>query len=153
MEFRRAVPADLEALMRLQADFYREDGYVHRIAAARDAWTMLLGNERLGEAWLVDSTKPQAGAIGYVVVTFSFSLEFLGRDAFVDELFVEREWRGQGLGRKALVVAETICRNAGVRALHLEMEHGKQAAARLYRAWGFVDHRRALMTKWLDAPE
>ena len=149
MEFRLATPSDLDALLRLQADFYQEDRYVHRVELARRAWIELLGDERLGQTWVVESHEPPPRLVGYVVVTFSFSLEFLGRDAFVDELFVDREFRGRGLGRKGLAAAEAACRQAGVRALHLEMEHGKTAAAELYRSWGFVDHRRALMTKWL----
>ena len=149
MEFRPASVGDLDNLMGLQADFYREDGYVHWPVRALDAWTTLLNDANLGQTWVVEAS---GSVVGYVVVTFSYSLEFLGRDAFVDELFIASAFRGQGLGRKALQVAEAICRQAGVRALHLEMEHGKEAAARLYRSWGFVDHNRALMTKWLREP-
>jgi GNAT superfamily N-acetyltransferase len=149
MSFRRAVVADLDELMRLQAEFYAEDRYVHRTARAKEAWTALLENGQLGETWVVDAGDQ---IVGYVVVTYSYSLEFLGRDAFVDELFVTSAFRRKGLGREALGVAERVCRQAGVRALHLEMEHGKPAAAELYRTWGFVDHNRALMTKWLADP-
>ena len=149
MEFRPATAPDLDGLMRLQADFYREDGYVHRVARAREAWIKLFGDKGLGEAWVVEAP---GGLAAYVVVTFSYSLEFLGRDAFVDELFVAPAFRRQGLGRAGLRVAEAICREAGVRAVHLEVEHGNESAARLYRSWGFANHHRALMTKWLDDP-
>jgi ribosomal protein S18 acetylase RimI-like enzyme len=149
MEFRPATASDLDGLIRLQADFYREDGYVHRVARAREAWITLLNDKGLGEVWLVEAPD---GLVGYVVVTFSYSLEFLGRDAFVDELFVASAFRRQGLGRAGLRVAESICRQAGVRAVHLEVEHGNESAARLYQSWGFANHNRALMTKWLEDP-
>jgi GNAT superfamily N-acetyltransferase len=149
MVFRKATGADLDELLRLQAEFYAEDRYLHRTARAKEAWTTLLANDELGETWLVDGS---SHIVAYVVVTFSYSLEFLGRDAFIDELFVTRAFRRKGLGRAALGVAERVCRQAGVRALHLEMEHEKPAAAELYRTWGFVDHQRALMTKWLSDP-
>jgi ribosomal protein S18 acetylase RimI-like enzyme len=34
-----------------------------------------------------------------------------------------------------------------VRALHLEVDHTNEAARRLYRRWGFVEHDRYLMTR------
>jgi GNAT superfamily N-acetyltransferase len=147
--FRRADDRDLDRLLDLQAAYYREDEYVHRPEEARRAWTALLHDGRFGEAWVVE-----AGGVveGYLVVTFGYSLEFLGRDAFVDELYLGEPFRGRGLGRQALQVAEEVCRRAGIRALHLEVEHVNEAAAGLYRRTGFVSHTRHLMTKWLDAP-
>jgi hypothetical protein len=53
--------------------------------------------------------------------------------------------------RQALQVAEAACCEAGVRALHLEVEHRKDTAAELYRRSGFADHQRVLMTKLLSS--
>lgn len=147
MPIRPAAAADLECLLALQATYYREDGYTHHHSAARRAWAGLLADDRQGRAWVVEA---DAGAVGYVVVTFGYSLEYLGRDAFVDEIYIAREYRGQGLGRAALTEAEEACRVAGVGALHVEVESDKQLAIDLYRRRGFADHRRVLMTKHLD---
>ncbi len=87
--------------------------------------------------------------VGYLAVTLGFSLEYRGRDAFIDELFIEPGSRGLGLGREALEIAERYCRECGVRALHLEVERHHQSAFELYRRTGFEDHDRYLMTKWL----
>ena len=72
--------------------------------------------------------------MGYLVVAFGYSLEFRGRDAFVDELYVAPTHRGRGLGREALRVAEPCCLEAGVRALHLEVRPGNARARGLYAA-------------------
>jgi diamine N-acetyltransferase len=150
MSFRPAIESDLDSLIRLQTDYYREDGYVHRLDAARQAWAALLADARLGRVWVVESS-PRV-LVAYLVVTFGYSLEFLGRDAFVDELYVAESSRGQGLGRQALLVAEVACREMGVLALHLEVENKKERVAALYRRSGFKDHQRHLLTKWLKAP-
>jgi ribosomal protein S18 acetylase RimI-like enzyme len=87
--------------------------------------------------------------VGYLVLGFGYSLEFLGRDAFVDELYVDEAHRGGGLGRRFLQAAERVCRANGVRALHLEVDPSNAVAQALYRSWGFADHDRRLMTRWL----
>ena len=146
VQFRRAALADIDTLVRLQAGYYQEDGYAYDERKARQAWETFLSDTRLGSAWAVDSA---AGLVGYLVVTVGYSLEFLGADAFVDELYLVPAVRGQGLGRQALKVAEAVCAELGVDALHLEVERSKTAARELYRRFGFVDSERVLMTKRL----
>ena len=143
-EFRRVSVADLPALLDLQAAYYREDGYPFDASAARAAWTALLADEGLGAAWTAVAGDD---VVGYLVVTFGFSLEYRGRDAFIDELYVTPGWRGAGLGRQAMTIADAACRASGVRALHLEVEPDKPRAAALYASHGFADRGRRLMTK------
>jgi GNAT superfamily N-acetyltransferase len=90
--------------------------------------------------------------VGYVVITLGFSLEYLGRDAFVDGLYVTPEWRGKGLGRRALRVVEDACRELEVNALHLAVERDKADVWRVYQTAGFERHERYLMTRWLIPP-
>ncbi len=88
--------------------------------------------------------------MGYVALTFGYSLEFHGRDAFVDELFVRAERRGEGAGTAALGFIMDTCPTLGVHALHLEVERVNTAAQALYRLFGFHDHDGYLMTRWMD---
>ena len=146
--FRPAGPGDVEAVHALRRDFYREDGSPWAEGPAREALRALLGAPALGRAWVAEDG---GEAVGYVVLALGFSLEFHGRDAFVDELYVRPSHRRQGLGRAALAAAEAASLALGVRALHLEVDAGNEAAAALYRRWGFAPHARRLMTKWLAA--
>ncbi|WP_434040851.1 MULTISPECIES: GNAT family N-acetyltransferase [Sorangium] len=59
------------------------------------------------------------------------------------------EARGRGHAARLLDRAEQGCREAGVRALHLEVEPDKAETYAWYRRRGFADHERRLMTKWL----
>lgn len=87
--------------------------------------------------------------VGYLVVTFGFSFEFGGPDAFIDEIYVVPAHRGRGLGRQAVAEAERLCEARDVRALHLEMDADNAAALRVCRSAGFRDHDRRLMSKQL----
>lgn len=144
--FRPARPADLDALLVLQRDYYAEDGYPFDPAVAREAFGRLLAEPALGAAWLAEDG---GRVVAYVVLTLGWSLEFGGRDAFVDELYVAPEARGSGLGRDGLAAAEAGARALGVRTLHLEVELDKPETRTWYRRAGFAEHGRALMKKAL----
>lgn len=144
--FRPARHSDVDAIVELMAQYYREDGYPFVAAEARQALLDLIRDERLGRLWVADAER---GVVGYCAVTLGFSLEYRGRDAFVDELFIAAESRGQGLGRQAMEIAQTYCREHGVKALHLEVERHRRPALELYRQLGFESHDRWLMTKWV----
>jgi GNAT superfamily N-acetyltransferase len=86
--------------------------------------------------------------LGYLVICFDFSLEYRGKGAWIDELFVRSSYRGQGIGTQFLDLAENASREHEAQFLHLEVNHGNKALE-LYRRRGFVDHQRYLMTKAL----
>lgn len=129
--------------------YYAEDGYPFVDARGREALTTLIADEQLGAVWVLED---EQGVAGYLAVTLGYSLEYGGRDAFIDELFLGARARGRGAGRTALELAEAWCRSRGVRALHLEVELHRDRAFDLYRQNGFEDHERRLMTKRL-APD
>ena len=79
----------------------------------------------------------------------SYSFEYRGRDAFVDELYIEPDFRRMGLGRRALEFVEGRARKLGVNALHLEVDASNNAALELYRRSGYASQGRYLMAKWL----
>jgi diamine N-acetyltransferase len=139
--FRRATLDDVPALLDLQQQFYLEEGYPYDRAKMDRGMRELIATPSFGRLFLGDGA--------YLVVTFGFSLEFGGRDAFVDELYVAEPARGRGLGTAALEVAEEACREAGIHALHLEVEHVNDRARALYARKGYVAHERHLMTKKL----
>jgi diamine N-acetyltransferase len=144
MAIRAATLGDLDALLPLVRDFYAEDKHPFDAVAVRAALEGLVRDPAFGRAFLIEAGEAPAG---YLVVTFGYSLEFRGRDAFLDELYVAPAHRGRGFGREALRVAEACCLEAGVRALHLEVRHDNEAAQSLYRSWGFGDRESYLMSK------
>jgi ribosomal protein S18 acetylase RimI-like enzyme len=148
MTLRLATPADLQAVLKMVRDFHLEEGLRTAEPAVTEAVTQLLTDPSTGRIWLI--TANDGTTAGYIVLTFGFSIEFRGRDAFIDELYVIPAHRGRGLGKQAIEQAAENAREIGVHALHLEVAHGNQRALELYRRMDFKDHDRFLMTKWLD---
>ncbi len=144
VEFRFANLQDIEWLLVAMREFYAIDGYSFDEKIARKALEIFIADDTLGRLWLIEG---EGKAIGYVALTFSYSFEFHGRDAFVDELFIDASYRGQGIGKTAMRFIDEKCRELGVNALHLEIERENIAAQKLYRGFGFADHDRYLMTK------
>jgi GNAT superfamily N-acetyltransferase len=143
-EIRPARPDDCDRILPLMARYYAEDGYPFVPAEARAALERLLGDGRLGRLWVfVDGDD----VVGYAALTLGYSLEYRGRDAFVDELYLRPDRRGGGRGPRVLPLMEDACRELGVRALHLEAERRKPRLLDFYRRAGFESHDRHLMTK------
>ena len=146
---RVAGPADVDRLVGVMAEFYAESGFPVDRPRAATAFETLVTDERLGRVWILEAEGREAG---YAVLTLGFSMEFGGRDAFLDDLFVRPEFRSRGLGGEAIDAARTFCAERGVRALHLEVGDTNDRAHELYRRAGFVDHDRRLMTLTIADP-
>lgn len=143
------------------ADAYRLDAYLtalrqddpmpahdhaDRVAVGR-ALFELLRDLSLGRLFLIRVDSQPAG---YVALTFVHSLEFGGRCAFIDEFFVDRPFRGAGVGKEALrQVIEIEAPALAVRALFLEVSEKNVAACGLYCRAGFERRDYGLMTRWL----
>lgn len=103
---------------------------------ALPALDMLLADPSLGRCFLIREAEK---SIGYFVIGFGFSLEFGGKDAFLDELYIVPEARSRGVGKVSLQFATDFCRASGVHSLHLEVARENLAAQRLYRRAGFQE--------------
>ena len=80
-EFHLANPAGIDTLMEFMRQFYAIDQYPLDEQAARTALEKIVADPSLGRVWLINH---EDEAIGYIVVTFGYSLEYHGRDAFID---------------------------------------------------------------------
>lgn len=147
VRFEEAQPEDVERLLDFMRGLYAHDGLPLNQAEARRALRELLLHPEYGRVWLLCLDDE---AVGYLALTLGYSLEYHGRDAFVDELYIEEPFRGRGLGRRAIEFAADECRRLGVGALHLEVERSNATAQAVYRRSGFVDHDRYLLTRLIS---
>jgi diamine N-acetyltransferase len=144
--FKVADLTHVETLVQFMREYYEYDGLDFDADNSRAALEMLLSNKLYGQIWLLqDGETP----IGYVVLTFGFSLEAQGRDALVDELYVREDYRGQGVGARTLEFLEDFCRSMEIYAFYLEVERHNTKAQNFYHKHGFVDGDRCLLSKWL----
>jgi GNAT superfamily N-acetyltransferase len=145
VHFRLAVSEDREVLLSL-VKAYRAEDRQPMGAAVEHALELALAGDPMARIYLIEE---HARAIGYLAVTLGFSIEAGGRDAFVDELYVERAAQGRGMGTRALQFALDVCRALGAKRACLEVEHHNPRAQALYARLGFSAHTRSLMSKRL----
>jgi ribosomal protein S18 acetylase RimI-like enzyme len=113
---------------------------------ARGAVHELLEDPRVGELWLISD---RSRIIGYLCLAFGYSLEYHGRDAFLDELFVVEGCRRMGVGAATLEFIEGRAKALGLGAVHLEVASENHAAYSLYRLMGYEEHPARFMSKRL----
>lgn len=146
-QLRVALEPDADLLLDFMESYYAFDGHGFDREKARGALVSLLRDPNFGRAWLIlDAGSP----VGYIVICLGYSLEWLGRDAFVDEFYLRKEYRGRGWGQKIMACLEDAARDLGVRALHLEVVDGNDAAGHLYRKLGFQQHHSIFLSKWIE---
>jgi GNAT superfamily N-acetyltransferase len=149
MTLRLAEREDVSRLVAFMTEFYGESGYSVNQTRAAEAFSILIANERLGYVWLIEAAGQD---VGYVVLTLGYSMEYGGRDGFIDDLFVQAAYRNGGLGSATLSEVCSFAERLGVRALHLEVGRDNAAAHTVYRRAGFMDTERQLLTLRLADP-
>ncbi len=142
-----ARPDHIEALLPLVAAFHDESAIAQSEETRRVAILPLLEGSPLGAIYLIG---PQRAPIGYIIITFGWSVEFGGMDAFVDELYIRPAVRGRGIATEVLSALPRALGQAGVQAIHLELDQDNAAAQKLYTRSGFRPRERyMLMTRKL----
>ena len=112
----------------------------------RRIFAEFVAHPSFGRAWIVLEGER---AVGYAVLTLGFSFEYGGRDAFLDELYVDEKYRGRGIGRQTMDFVTEQAKEMGVNAVHLEATRENETAIGLYRSAGYFVHQRFLMTRRL----
>ncbi|HVT08475.1 MAG TPA: GNAT family N-acetyltransferase [Polyangia bacterium] len=145
---RRARPADLDALLPLLAAFSRAEKIPFHRARVAEGLRRLLRARGLGVVAV--ASRPERQCLdGYAIGTFGYDLEFAGPDAFLTDLFVRPDARGQGLGTRLLADVTAALREGGARAVTLLVYPRNVAARRLYAAAGFEEISRIPMVRRL----
>jgi GNAT superfamily N-acetyltransferase len=139
---RLARREDLDRLLRCARAFHAEDGHPLPPAGEAALAALLDVNSPYGRVLVLEA---EGRVAGYGVLCFGYSVEFGGRDAFVDDLYVAPPLRANGHGRRMMERLGELAREEGCRALHLEVFTGNPMTG-WYNSLGF-DARGNLMSK------
>ena len=88
-------------MYRARYSFVRRRAWSFSASSITAAIALLAKGDPFARAWLLRA-KAEGPIIGYVLLTLGFSIEYGGRDAFIDELYVMSDARSQGIGAAAL---------------------------------------------------
>jgi len=142
-----AGPDHLARLLALVSAFHAEAGMTSTDESRHAALAPLLDGIPHGCAYLIG---PPRSPIGYIVITFTWSVEYGGLDGNIDELYIRPGVRGRGIASEALVALPRALAGGGLRTIHLEVDRDNAAALTLYRRAGFaLNEKYAFMTKHL----
>lgn len=141
-----ATPADIERLLPHTEAFWKFEKLPFEITRVRRVLLGLLETPAYGRVLIA-----QRGieVLGYLVLSFGYSIEHGGRDALVDELYVHQSARGSGLGTRLLEEAFRVCDREDIARVHLEVDNTNPRAEALYARLGFASNDRRLLTKEL----
>lgn len=139
IRLRVAQPRDQSVVLDLVGRYHEFEGIESNTKAMEAALRPLLDQSDHGRVWLIHK---QDAVIGYIALCFGYSIEFHGRDAFLDEMFIIPEHRGVGAGAAALAEVRDAARRLGIKALHLEVARDNERAQRLYHSAGFKARER-----------
>ena len=142
VQIRPARISDIEKILSFMKAYYNFDQLEFNHLKAQSALTNLIKNESYGKVWLV---LDEGVEIGYIVITFGYSIEFGGLDAFIDEFFILEDYRKRGAGGRTLLLVEQFLGDMNVEALHLEVDFQNEIAKQFYLSKGF-DFRRRFRT-------
>ena len=140
-----ARPDDIDRLEPLVAAYHAFEGISSTEEERRTALAPLLDGIPHGVAYLIG---PRRAPVGYIVVSFGYSVELGGLDGFIDEFFIREKVRGRGMGSEVLLTLLPALSQHGVKALHLEVALDNPRARRLYERAGFKPRQNYhLMTR------
>lgn len=138
-----AAAKDLDKLEGMVAAYHAFEGIESSVETRRTALEPLLEGSPHGAVWLIG---PKMAPVGYIAVSFGWSIELGGLDGVVDEFWIREKVRGRGMGGEALLALQSTLQEAGVMALSLEVAKGNEAAERLYGRAGFEIRNYNFMT-------
>jgi GNAT superfamily N-acetyltransferase len=146
---RKATQNDIPLLVTMMTEFYSHSPYTLNARRATDAFAALLADERLGHIWFVQSNLKD---VGYVVVTFCFSMNFGGPIAIIDDFYIQRAFRGTGLGKATMQEVRDYCISHELRAIQVETGQDNGPALAVYRNAGLVNSDHLHLSMPLAAP-
>jgi ribosomal protein S18 acetylase RimI-like enzyme len=146
MNLQPASLADYSALLEKMRAFYAWEELPFQEDYHGRTLKRLLREPQWGRVWWLEL---DGARVGYLILCLSYSIEFGGVTGCIDEIYLDENYRGKGLGRKALELLEEECRKIQVGILYLEASHDNVEAQKLYRKLGYTDQNRFLLTKRL----
>jgi ribosomal protein S18 acetylase RimI-like enzyme len=109
----------------------------------------LLDDPSIGDVWIVEG----AQIVGYLVITWGWGIESGGREALIDEIYIARDHRGQGLASALVQVSLEKARTLNTKAVFLETESDNPQSRVLYERLGFAVESSVWMRALLETDD
>lgn len=130
-----AKKKDLDIVLKLVRAYHKAEGIEVSSSKLMNAVYPLLRKQNEHGCILLVSI--DTDVIGYVALCFGYSIEFGGRDALIDELYLKNEYRGKKIGKAVLNDCKGLASELGLQALHINVRDDPSKLRQLYEDCGF----------------
>lgn len=113
-----ATPDNADQVISLMGRYHEEAGLPYDDAHRAEVTAPLLAGNPLGAIWLIG---PSRAPLGYVMVTFGWSVAHGGMVAWLEEAFIRSSVRNRGIGTEVLHAVVVNLRQAGLKAMHTQL--------------------------------
>ncbi len=140
-----ATKENIETILNFMEGYYQFDSLDYNREKASKTLGEFIGST-MGSLFIIYSDdKP----VGYFCLAYGYSLELHGRDCFLDELYLEEEYRQKGIGNEVMAFIEDYLKQKNVKSLHLIVFEKNVGAQQYYIKNGFRTRDAIFMTKSL----
>lgn len=136
MNLRKIVQSDKEKYIEMATAFYNSEAVEHAVDPQNfeKAFDEMIRSDTYVECWIIEEN---ARVAGYIMLLKTYSQEAGGICIWVDEFWIEPEFRGMGIGGNALKQMMSIYSDAA--RFRLEYSETNSRVAQFYRRLGFND--------------
>lgn len=134
LELKEASIQDIDLLLELMSGFNREENINFDPELYRQQIHVAFDLPQLVKIWMIAA---DSCIVGYAILTFTFSFEFGGTIATIDELYIALEARGKGLGTSVLKLLAQEARLRGATTLSGDISDEKPWLSTFYQSAGF----------------
>ena len=135
MEIRKITRADKKIVVDMMRDFYNSPALITNGSEKifDNNVESCIKNSPYIEGYVFEVENK---IIGYGMIAKSFSTEFGGECIWIEDIYLEKDYRGQGFGTKFI---NYVKENYPGKILRLEAEHDNQRALTTYKKFGFKE--------------
>lgn len=141
---RKMIAADLPVVVQMMHDFFAEFDYPFDFTVREEQVEQVLAENKYGTIYICQMDNQ---LIGYQFIANTYSFEFGGKVAYLDEYYIIPAVRKTGKGKQFIQLLQEELKQEGFASLRLEVEDYNEKAIQLYKSTGFTAHQtRFLMT-------
>lgn len=134
---RKITKKDKELYVKFSEEFNQTDAVLEPIPLNNHLETFeeLMRSKNYLEGYIIEH---ESRPVGYALVTKTFAHDAGGKVLWVDELYIQKEYRSKGLGKEFFTL---ILSRMGedIKRIRLEVNPKNHHAARLYKRLGFKE--------------
>lgn len=143
--------ASMPRLLELSKFMHDHEALTFDVEHVTSAFSFLIANPEQGDVFLIRIDQgDEQEIIGFVVLCYSFSIELGGQIAVIDQIFLQQDWRRQGVGSQILPKIEAHATEKACHAVILEVNIGNSGAREFYEQFDYMPRRQhCIMSKRL----